>query len=191
MSMLLIIGIMVGYICSAATDFCITFADDHQIANLTNWSMGSFSGSDWGNVKTAALICGAGILTSMLLSKPVGAYVLGESYASSMGMNVRLFRLVLILISSILSACVTAFAGPTSFVGIAVPHITRLLLKSSRPGYMIPSVFLCGGVFCAFCDLIARTVLAPTELKIGTVTAVFGAPVVIYMLVKSRKREDM
>lgn len=191
MSVLLVAGIMVGYICSAVTDFCVTFADDHDIVNLTNWSMGSFSGANWGHVKVAACICLPGLVAALLLSKPIGAYALGEGYARSVGINVKRFRVVLILLSSLLSACVTAFAGPISFVGVAVPHITRTLLRSSRPARMIPAVFLCGGVFCVLCDLIARTILAPTELKIGTVTSVFGAPIVIYMLLnRSRQQEE-
>ena len=190
MSMLLVIGIMVGYVCSAVTDFCVTFADDHDIVNLTNWSMGSFSGANWSHVEIASAFCLLGLIASMLLSKPMGAYALGEGYARSMGMNVKLFRLLLILLSSLLSACVTAFAGPISFVGSAVPHITRSMMKTSKPAYMIPAVFLCGAVFCVFCDLIARTILAPTELKIGTVTAVFGAPVVIYMMLKRRRQQE-
>lgn len=190
MSMLLVIGIMVGYICSAVTDFCITFADDHDIANLTNWSMGSFSGANWQHVKLAAILCLVGLAAAMLLSKPIGAYALGEDYAKSMGINVKLFRLLLILISSLLSACVTAFAGPISFVGIAVPHITRTLLKSSKPAHMIPETFLCGAVFCLFCDLIARTVFAPTELKIGIITSIFGAPIVIYMMVNRKRLQE-
>lgn len=191
MSMLLVIGIMVGYLCSAATDFCITFADDHDIANLTNWSMGSFSGANWQHVKTAAIVCFFALAAAMLLSKPIGAYALGEGYAKSMGIHVKRFRLLLILISSVLSACVTAFAGPISFVGIAVPHITRTLLKSARPAWMIPATFLCGAVFCLFCDLIARTVLAPTELKIGIITSAFGAPIVIYMMVSRKKMREV
>ncbi len=191
MSMLLVIGIMVGYICSAVTDFCITFADDHDIVNLTNWSMGSFSGANWDHVKIAVCICLFGLAAASLSAKSISAYALGETYAKSMGINVKLFRLVLILISSILSACVTAFAGPISFVGVAVPHITRTLLKTSKPLYMIPATFLCGAVFCVFCDLLARTVFAPTELKIGTVTSVFGAPIVIYMMVNRKKMEGV
>lgn len=191
MSMLLVIGIMVGYICSAVTDFCVTFADDHDIVNLTNWSMGSFSGASWEQVRTAALLCLAGLLAACLLSKPMAVYALGEGYAQSMGIRVKQFRLALILLSSLLSACVTAFAGPISFVGVAVPHITRTLMKTSRPIFMIPAVFLCGSVFCVFCDLLARTLLAPTELKIGTVTAVFGAPVVIYMMIKRSRLQEM
>lgn len=190
MSMLLVIGIMVGYICGAVTDFCITFADDHDVVNLTNWSMGTFSGASWDNVQTAMLMCIPGILAVLLLSKPISAYALGEGYAQSMGIRIKPFRVLLILLSSLLSACVTALAGPISFVGIAVPHITRTLLKSSKPVFVIPATFLCGAVFCVFCDLIARTVFAPTELAIGTVTSVFGAPVVIYMMVKRRRTQE-
>ncbi len=190
MSMLLVIGIMVGYICNAITDFCVTFADDHDIVNLTNWSMGTFSGATWDNVTLAAAFCLPGLVASWLLSKPIGAYALGEGYAQSMGINIRPFRLLLILLSSLLSACVTALAGPISFVGIAVPHITRTLLKTSRPSYVIPASFLCGAVFSVFCDLIARTALAPTELSIGTITSAFGAPIVIYMMVKRRRMQE-
>lgn len=190
MSMLLVIGIMVSYICGAVTDFCITFADDYDVVNLTNWSMGTFSGADWGNVRISSLLCLLGVIAALLLSKPISAYSLGEGYAMSMGIKVKPFRVLLILLSSLLSACVTALAGPISFVGIAVPHITRTLLKSSKPIFVIPATFLCGAVFCVFCDLIARTVFAPTELAIGTVTSIFGAPVVIYMMVKRRQNRE-
>ena len=190
MSMLLVIGIMVGYICSAVTDFCITFANEQDIVNLTSWSMGTFSGAGWDSVKIAALVCIPTSMAAWLLCKPIGAYALGEGYAQSMGVRIRPFRLLLILLSSLLSACVTALAGPVSFVGIAVPHITRTILKTAKPVLVIPATFLCGSVFCIFCDLIARTAFAPTELAIGTVTSAFGAPVVICMMVSRRKREE-
>ena len=105
-----------------------------------------------------------------------------------MGVNIRAFRVVLILLSSVLSACVTAFAGPISFVGIAVPHLVKSLFRTAKPIVIIPACFLGGAVFCLFCDLIARTVFAPTELSISSVTAVFGAPVVIYMMVSRRTK---
>ena len=187
MSMLLVIGIMVGYICSAVTDFCVTFANEHDVINLTNWSMGSFSAANWDQVQTALLICLPGVIAAFLLSKPIEAYMLSEAYAASMGVPVKAFRMALLLVSSLLSACVTAIAGPVSFVGIAVPHIARVLLRSSKPRFLIPVVFLCGAVFCVFCDLIARTLFAPVELKIGTITSIFGAPVVIYLMIKRRR----
>ena len=187
MSMLVVSGIMIGYICSAATDFIVTFADDSNIVNLHNWSMGSFSGISMDGVKISSLVVTATFLGSMLLSKAMGAYQLGEVYAR-MGVNIRRFRIELILLSSILSATVTAFAGPVSFVGIAVPHVIRQLFKTAKPIVVIPGCFLGGAVFCLFSDLLARTLFAPTELSISSVTAVFGAPVVIVMMIKRAKR---
>ena len=187
MSMLVICGIMIGYICSAVTDFVVTFADDSNIVNLHNWSLGSFSGTSWDNVKVMTIVVVPVLIITFLMSKPIGAYQLGEGYAQNMGVNIKVFRVALILLSSILSACVTAFAGPISFVGIAVPHLVKSLLKTSKPILVIPACFLGGAVFCLFCDLIARTVFAPTELSISSVTAVFGAPIVIYIMIH-RKR---
>ena len=187
MSMLVICGVMIGYICSAITDFVVTFADDADIVNLHNWSMGSFSGMSWDNVKMMAAVTVLCMLAVFLMSKPIGAYQLGEVYAQSMGVNIRRFRAALIFWSSLLSACVTAFAGPISFVGIAVPHLVKCLLGTAKPLLMIPGCFLGGAAFCLASDLIARTAFAPTEVSISSVTAVFGAPVVIYMMVRNRR----
>ena len=187
MATLLVAGIMIGYICSAITDFVVTFADDSDIVNLHGWSLDSFSGMSWDNVRIAAILVGITALAVFLLSKPIGAYQLGEAYAQSMGVNIRVFRVALIVLSSILSACVTAFAGPISFVGIAVPFLVKRLLNTSKPIVVIPGVFLGGAVFCMGCDLIARTAFAPTELNISTVTSIFGAPVVIYMMLHRNK----
>lgn len=186
MATLLIGGIMSGYICSAITDFMVTFADDSDIVNLHGWSQGSFSGMSWSNVRVAALVIGAALILAFLLSKPIGAYQLGEAYAQSMGVNIKAFRVALILLSSVFSACVTAFAGPISFVGIAVPFLVKRALNTSKPLVVIPGTFLGGAVFCMLCDLIARMAFAPTELNISTVTSIFGAPVVIFMMLKRR-----
>ena len=189
MAVLLVAGIMIGYICSAVTDFIITFAEDSDIVNLHGWSLGSFSGMSWDGVVTAVIIVGITSALVFLLSKPIGAYQLGEAYAQSMGVNIRLFRVALIVLSSILSACVTAFAGPISFLGIAAPHLVKRSLNTSRPLVVIPATFLGGAVFCMACDLIARTVFAPTELNISTVTSIFGAPVVIGMMLRRQKEK--
>ena len=174
---------MIGYICTALTDFIVTFADDSNIVNLHNWSLGSFSGMSWENVRTMVLVCGAALVLAFFLSKPIRAYQLGEVYAQNMGVHLRAFRTALILLSSVLSACVTAFAGPISFVGIAVPHLMKSLFGTAEPLILIPASFLGGGAFCLLCDLIARTAFAPTEVSISSVTAVFGAPIVIYMMI--------
>lgn len=187
MAVLLVIGVMVGNICSAVTDFIITFAQEADVANLHAWSMGSFSAISWDNLTMTAVVIAVALVASFLLSKPIGAYQLGEGYAQSMGVNIRRFRVALIFLSSVLSACVTALSGPISFVGIAVPQITKMLFGTARPIVVIPGAFLCGGVFCMFCDLIARTVFSPAELAISTVTAVFGAPVVIALMLRRQK----
>ena len=188
MSILVICGVMIGYICSAVTDIVVAFAQDSNIVNLHNWSMGSFSGVSWANLRVLLPVIGAALVGSFLLSKPMGAYQLGEGCARSMGVNIRAFRTALILLSSVLSASVTAFAGPISFVGIAVPHLAKGLFGTARPILMIPACFLGGAAFCLFCDGLARTVFAPTELSISAVTAVLGAPIVIWIMLRRRLR---
>ncbi len=189
MSMLVVSGVMIGYICSAVTELVITFADDAEIVNLHNWSRGSFSGMTWDNVAVMAGVIAVIFAAVFLLSKPLSAYQLGEAYAQNMGVNIPLLRVSLVVLSSILSACIVAFAGPVSFVGIAVPHLVKSLLGTTKPILMIPACFLGGSVFCLFCDLLARTMFAPTELSISTITAVFGAPVVLWVMMRRNKEK--
>ena len=187
MSMLIVAGVMIGYICTAATDFLITFASDANIVNLKNWSLGSFSGINWNDIGIMTIVVLASSIAVFFLSKPISAFQLGEQYARSMGVNIRVFRIVLILLSSLLAATVTAFAGPISFVGIAVPHVIKRALSTSKPIVVIPGAFFGGAIFCLFCDLIARSLFAPTEVSISAVTAIFGAPIVISILLKREK----
>ena len=186
---LVICGVMISYICSAVTDVVVAFAQDSNIVNLHNWSMGSFSGMTWENVLTAALIVLPCLALSFMLSKPMAAYQMGEAYAQSVGVSVRPFSVALVLLSSLLAACVTAFAGPISFVGIAVPHLVKRTLRSAKPLHVLPGCVLGGAAFCLLCDLIARSIFAPTELSVSSVTAIFGAPVVILLLVRKQRRE--
>lgn len=187
MSALIVSGVMIGYICSAITDFIVTFAEDSQIVNLHNWSRGSFSGINMGNVQVMAVVVFSSFLFVFFLAKPISAYEISEVTAKSLGVNVSFLKISLVILSSILSACVVAFAGPVSFVGVATPHLVKRLLGSSKPILMIPACFLGGAVFCLLSDLIARMVFSPTELSISTVTAVFGAPVVLIVMAKRRK----
>lgn len=187
METLLIAGVMIGYITTAITDLIVTFASDSNIVNLHDWSKGSFSGAKLSDVKICFVLTIILLIMAVLLVKPIGALRLGESYAFSMGVNVKVLRIAVILISSLLSAEVVAFAGPISFVGIAVPCLIRLIMKTDRPSIMISCSFLLGSAFVGFSDLLARTAFAPVEMNISTVTAIFGAPVVIFMLLR-RKR---
>jgi iron complex transport system permease protein len=187
MAMLIVSGVMIGYICSAITDFVVTFAQDADIVNLHNWSMGSFSGITWDNVTVMSVMVLVTTGIVFLLAKPIGAYQMGESFCVSMGVNLPRLKVLLVLLSSLLAACITAFAGPVSFVGIAVPHLVKQLFRTTKPIVMIPACFLGGSVFCLFCDLLARTLFVPTELSISTVTAVFGAPVVLAVMIRKKK----
>lgn len=184
MAQLIISGVMIGYICSAVTEIAVTFADDANIVNLHNWSMGSFAGTAQKDMPVIAVVTAFGVVCSFLLSKPMGVFRLGEEYAASVGVNVKRFRIMLILLSSLLSALVTAFAGPVSFVGVAVPHMVKTMLRTSEPKVLIPAVFIGGGTFCMGCDLIARLLFSPLEMSVSTVTAVFGAPIVIMVMMK-------
>lgn len=188
-SILIVSGVMIGYICSAITDFVIAFADDASIVNLHNWSRGSFSSTSWDNIRIMAVVVLITSVIVFLMSKPIGAYQMGEIYAQNMGINIKAFRVALVLLSSVLCACVTAFAGPISFVGIAVPHLVKSFLKTSKPIAVIPLCFLGGAIFCVGCDLIARTAFSPIELSISSVTAVFGAPVVIAVMLRKKVHE--
>ena len=189
MSMLVVSGVMIGYICSAITELVVTFASDAEIVNLHNWSRGSFSGMTWENVAVMTSVVAVTFFLVFLMAKPLSAYQLGEVYARNLGVDIRLLRIAMVLLSSILSACIVAFAGPISFVGIAAPHLVKSLLGTGKPIWMIPACFLGGSVFCLFCDLLARTMFAPTELSISTVTAIFGAPVVLWIMVRRNKEK--
>lgn len=187
-SMLIVAGVMVGYICSAATNFLVAFADDQSIVNLDNWSRASFSGATWADVAVVTVVVLAAGAAVFALSKPLGAYQLGEAHAQSVGVNVGALRMLIVLVSSLLSACVAAFAGPVSFVGIAAPHLARRGVGSSRPLLVTPACLLTGAAFCCGCDLVARTLFLPVELSVSAVTAVFGAPIVIALMLRRSPR---
>ena len=186
-ALLTLVGVMVGYLANAAADLVITFATDSTVATLRAWAQGSFSGMSWADVAWVVPITCAGIVWAMLLAKPLSAYLLGERYAMSAGVDTGRFRICVICLSSILSATVCAFAGPVSFCGVAVPHIVRRLLRTSRPHAVLPACAIGGAAFCLLSDLIARTLFSPVELTISTVTAILGAPVVVAYLCGKRR----
>lgn len=183
---LIVAGVMIGYICSAATNFLIAFADDQSIVNLHNWSLGSFSGASWTDIAAIAPVTAVCAVATFALSKPLGAYQLGEDYARSVGVSIRSFRAAIVMLSSVMSACAVAFAGPISFVGIAAPHLAKQALGTSKPIAVVPAAFLMGSVLCSVCDLIARMLFSPVELSVSAVTAILGAPLVIWLMLKKR-----
>ena len=136
------------------------------------------------------VIVSVSFVAVMLMAKSLDAFRLGESYARSVGVNIKLCRVLIILFSSILSACVTAYAGPVSFIGIAVPFLMREALKTSKPVVLIPASFISGAIFCLLSDLLARMIFAPTELNISAVTSLFGAPIVIFMIIRRHRSSE-
>lgn len=183
---LLVIGLMVGYLCSSVTSILTAFADKERLQGFTLWRMGSFSGFTWKSIKVLMAMGIPTIICSFFIVKPLNAFLLGEEYAKSMGVKIKAFRITIVVISSILASVVTAFAGPVAFIGLAVPHITRLIFGTSDNKVLIPGTILLGGAVTCICDLIARTIFAPVELPISSVTSIIGAPIVIFLILKRR-----
>ena len=186
---LLIIGLMAGFVCSAITSMLSAFADKEKIAGFYMWTMGSFAGITWTQVKLLYFIGVPFLLAAFLMSKPLNSMMIGEKYAQSMGVGIRRFRILIVLISSILTALVTAFAGPISFVGLAVPHIVRMVFKTSNNRIILPAVCICGALMTSLCDLGTRMIMNPVELPLSCMTSIIGAPLVVFLLLKQKGNE--
>ncbi len=183
---LLIVGLMMGYLCGAVTAILTALAEKEKIKGFVLWQLGSFSGFKWNEIGIL-LVFGGGILVLLYLqSKPLNAFLLGEEYAASMGVNIRRFRLMILLCACALAGMITSMAGPVAFIGMAVPHMARLSFGTSDNRILIPGACLMGALVASICDLIARTVLSPVELPLSAMTAFFGAPIVITLLLKQR-----
>lgn len=183
---LLVVGLMMGYVANAVTQVLIAFAEEQAIGGYMVWTMGSYAGMTWTQILWMAAILVPSSLYCFMLGKKLNIMLLGEKYAQSMGLNIKGIRKQIIVISSLLAAAVTAFAGPVSFIGLAVPHMTRLVFKTSDNRILIPANFLSGAFLSLFCDFISRMIIAPAELPLGSVTAMIGAPIVIYLVMRRR-----
>jgi iron complex transport system permease protein len=183
---LLIAGLMMGYLCHAVTSVLVAFAEQEKLKMFVLWQLGSFSGFKWNEIQVLFFFGGLVLALVYLLSKPLNAFLLGESYASTMGVNIRIFRLVIIFCACALAGMVTAVAGPVAFIGLAVPHMTRLSFVTSDNRILIPGTVLLGAIVTGLCDLVARLAFSPVELPISAITAFFGAPIVISLLLKRR-----
>ncbi len=181
---LLVIGIMAGYVCSAAVSILTTFAERERIAGFTMWTMGSFSGLTWQQVRILLIVTGVFGVVALGMSKYLNALLMGEKYAASMGVGIKAVRIAIVVTASVMTAVLTAFAGPISFIGLAIPHITRAVLKTSDNRALIPASILAGALMTSLCDLAARMLLSPSELPIGAITSIIGAPLVVYLLVR-------
>lgn len=183
---LLVVGLMIGYVASAATTVLMTFARQEQLRGFVIWTMGSFAGATWEQLSILVVVSVIMLAGAYSLTKPLNAFLLGEDYAQSMGVPIKLFRISIIVISSLLSGVVTAFAGPVAFIGLAVPHIARLIFKTSDNRVILPACVILGATLTILCDLVARLVFAPTELPISAVTSFIGAPIVIFLMLNRK-----
>ena len=182
--MLLIIGIMIGYISNSAISLLNFFATDEGVRSYMVWGMGSFGGVSMKMMPVFACITLLGLLGSLLLIKPLNALMLGDSYAENLGINIIKVRNWLLIVTGILTAVTTAFCGPVAFIGLAVPHIARLLLTTDNHRSLLPATILMGAVIALLCNLIP---ILPGEngvIPLNAVTPIMGAPVIIYVILK-------
>ena len=187
MTTLIIIGLMIAYLAGSITDILKFFSLKEDIHAFVIWGMGSFSGVGTSKMPIFAISIIIGLIATFFLSKNLNILLLGEMYAENLGLNIRKNSVIIILVSGYLTAIVTAYCGPIAFVGLAMPHIARFLFKSSDHRLLIPATMLIGMDMALFCNLIARMPGFDGNLPINAVTAFIGAPIVISVILKSRK----
>ena len=185
--MLLIAGIMIGYVTSSAISLLNFFSTAEGVHSYMMWGLGNFGGISLQQLPYYALFISAGLLGAILLIKPLNALLLGPRYAENLGINIRRTRNLILITTGLLTAVTTAFCGPISFIGLAVPHVARLLLGTSNHNYLLPVTLLCGAVTALVCNLIC---ILPGEsgiIPLNAVTPILGAPVILYVIINQRK----
>lgn len=185
--MLLIVGIMIGYIASSAITLLNYFASEDGIRNYLLWGMGDFSSVSIKQLPLFSLLSVAGIICSLLLTKPLNAMLLGDRYAESLGVNIRSVRNKLLVTTGLLTAVSTAYCGPIAFIGLAVPHIARLLTHTDNHRRLLPATILCGAMVSLLCNLLTTLPPNGTLLPLNAITPIIGAPIIIYVII-SKKR---
>ncbi len=183
---LLIVGLMFGYITSSMVSILMQFSGEHQMQSYVTWTFGSFAGVTWKQLTVFAPAVIVGTSGVWLMAKPLNAFLLGDAYARSMGVPVRRMRNLIIIGAALLAGAVTAFCGPIGFLGIAVPHLCRALLKTTDHHVLVPAVVLLGASLALFADLIAQVPGSHISLPLNAVTALIGAPVVVAVILRRR-----
>jgi len=184
---ILIIGLMFGTVTSAIISVLTFFSDAEKIQQFIFWSFGSLGNLSWNEVLVFFIIYLVGILVLLKVIKPLNTFLLGENYSKSLGIDIKKSRIIILLITSLLTGVITAFAGPIAFIGLAVPHITKLVFKTSNHKTLLPAVAILGAIVLLVCDLIAQLPTSEFTLPINAVTSLFGAPVVIWLLIRKKK----
>ena len=184
---ILIIGLMFGSLTSAVISVLAYLSEATQIQQFLFWSFGSLGNLSWNEILVFIVIYIIGMLATVAVIKPLNSLLLGENYAKSLGINVKKNRNIILLITSILTGVITAFAGPIAFVGLAVPHIARMIFVSSNHKILLPAVIILGASILLICDSISQLPTSEFTLPINAITSLFGAPIVIWLLIRKKK----
>jgi len=187
---LLLLGVLVGYAASALVSILLRFAAPENVQNYVIWTLGEFAGVSWSEAAILAPVLAVGLVMSVVAVKPLNALLLGETYARSMGVAVERNRIWLIASTAVLAGAVTAFCGPIGFLGIAVPHLTRGLLKTSDHRLLVPGTALLGAALALLADLLTQFPGGARTLPLNAVTALLGAPVVLWVILGRRRLRD-
>lgn len=185
--MLLIVGIMIGYITSSLISLLNFFATAEGVHSYMVWGMGNFGGVSLEQLPAFSLLTVAGLLVAVMLIKPLNALLLGPRYAENLGVNIRRVRNFLLLATGLLTAVTTSFCGPISFIGLAVPHLARLMLGTSNHNSLMPVTLLAGGALALLCNLICVLPGESGVIPLNAVTPILGAPVIIYVIINQRR----
>jgi iron complex transport system permease protein len=183
----LLIGLMFGFITGSIVSILQYFSDPELIQNFLVWTFGSMAGVAWAEMQVMAPVVIIGLIASLMFQKQMNALLLGENYAIGVGVNVTRIRIALIVTTSILAGTLTAFTGPVAFIGVAVPHLVRLLFKTSDHKILIPGTMLAGAIILLACDIVSQLPGHQTTLPINSITALFGAPVIIAIIMKNKR----
>jgi len=184
---ILIIGLMFGSITAAVVSVLAYFSSAEQLQQYIFWGFGSLSNLSWEELLIFFIIYLVGIILSIFSIKGLNSLLLGDNYAKSLGLNLKQSRFIIIVATSLIAGTITAFAGPIAFIGLAIPHLTRQIFKTSNHKTLLPAVFLFGAIIMLICDSIAQVPMSDYTLPINAITALVGAPVVIWLLVRQRK----
>jgi iron complex transport system permease protein len=184
---ILIIGLMFGSLTAAVISVLAYFSEAAQIQQYLFWSFGSLGNLTWSELSVFGSVYFVGIFASFTIIKPLNSFLLGENYAKSLGINIKRSRNIILLVTSILTGVITAFSGPIAFIGLAVPHIAKMLFATSNHKILLPASALIGGIVLLICDIIAQLPTSEFTLPINAITSLFGAPIVIWLLIRKKK----
>ena len=184
---ILVLGMIFGYVASAAITILQSFADPDSLKVFVTWTFGSLGSVTWEKMPVLLALVVSGVIVVFFLQKSLNSLLLGEKYATSSGLNVKKLRVIIIIITAIITGAITAFTGPIAFVGVVIPHFARSFFGTVNHRTIIPATLLLGGILLIVCDILSQIPISNRTLPINAVTAVFGAPMIVWIVLKRKK----